>query len=57
METQQLRIEARFSTRFSTLDSREDRELSVNLLLNGTVCFFGVGGGYGFCSDRCSRQG
>ena len=32
----------------SRLDSREDRESSVNLLLNGTVCFFGGVGGKGF---------
>ena len=34
---QQSRIESRFSTRFSIFDSCEDRESSVNLLLNGTV--------------------
>ena len=37
IETQQSKIESRFLTRFSILDSREDRESSVNLLLNGTV--------------------
>ena len=37
IETQQSRIESQFLIRFSILDSREDRESSVNLLLNGTV--------------------
>ena len=37
IENQVSRIEPQFSTRFSMLDSREDRESSVNLLLNGTV--------------------
>ena len=40
IETQQLRIESRFSTRISILNSRKDRESSVNLLLNGTVCLY-----------------
>ena len=34
---QQLRIKSRFSTRIFILNSRKDRESSVNLLLNGTV--------------------
>ena len=37
---QQLRIKSRFSTRISILNSRKDRESSVNLLLNGTVCLY-----------------
>ena len=48
METQQLRIEARFSTRFSILDSREDRELSVNLLWTVQYVSLGWVGGMGF---------
>ena len=40
IETQQLRIKSRFSTRISILNSRKDRESSVNLLLNGTVCLY-----------------
>ena len=51
------KIENRVSILDSILDSRKDRESSVNLLLNGTVCFLVVGGGYGFCSDRRIRQG
>ena len=37
IEKQESRIESQFLIRFSILDSREDRELSVNSLLNGTV--------------------
>ena len=43
---QESRHKNRESSLDSRLDSREDRESSVNLLLNGNVCFFwgGVGG-------------
>ena len=39
------KIENRVSILDSILDSRKDRESSVNLLLNGTVCVLEVGGG------------
>ena len=39
------KIKNRVSILDLILDSRKDRESSVNLLLNGTVCFLGVGGG------------